>query len=222
MGNEDTDEKKNKVGRGGLFGTGFLALRSKQKRYQDYLDAMKEGNANYKAGYYSKAVAAMDAEKAQRGELGLSDAEKAQQREEGQRQAGNLIEAQSGQLGQLGLTGDTSQMSKAIRSSNQQLAEAGAVGSAEANQLSSALAMQQGASLQARSERQQERDRQDIQYWTEFILDSSNPNYALPGMIGGEMEQGASGAGATEAAAGYEAAAGAEAAPAAGAAVAAI
>lgn len=181
------------AGRGGLFGTGFLA--GKNQKYENYLSDMETGKAKYKPQLYNKASQWSDMQKQARGELGMTDAERSQAREEAARAAGGLIEAQNMNAAQLYTTGQAQGANEAMRGSNQAIAEAGAIGSAEANQLAKAAELSKTADLQARVERQQERNRENVQFLVETIP-SIIPDL-IDSVVAGFQAMGGGGPGAT-------------------------
>jgi hypothetical protein len=130
------------------------------------------------AGDRSRKALLADLKRADSGDLGMSSSEKRQAVDSANQQAGANVAAQAKNLGQATLaSGPMSAVSgraaQTQRDAAAQLANAGAMATAETEKTSQALAEQQRQSIRGALEREQDRARQDTQFWVGMLLNPS-------------------------------------------------
>lgn len=126
-------------------------------------------------GDRSRKMLLADLKRAESGDLGMSSSEKMQATDAANQQAGANVAAQAKNLGQATLaSGPMSAVSgraaQVQRDAAAQLGNAGALASAEVEKTSQALAEQQRQSIRGALEREQDRNRQDTQFWVGALL----------------------------------------------------
>lgn len=127
------------------------------------------------AGDRSRQYLLGDLKKMEEGRLGLSGAEKRQATDAANQQAAANFQSQARDMGAAQLaSGPMSAVSgRAAASQRQaaaQLSQAGAMASAETERTSTALAEQQRQAIRANLEREQDRQREDTQFWASLLL----------------------------------------------------
>jgi hypothetical protein len=127
------------------------------------------------AGDRSRKMLLSDLQRAESGNLGMSGGEKRQALDTANQQAGANVAAQAKNLGQAGLaSGPLSSVSGRAasiqRDAAAQLGNAGAMAAADTERTSQALAEQQRQSIKGALEREQDRARQDTQFWVGALL----------------------------------------------------
>lgn len=123
----------------------------------------------------SKELLLKDLERMEKGQLGLSAGEQRQLREGATQQAGAILQAQQQEAAQAGLAGgplaSVSGRGAALqRELGGQMAQAGALASSEAARLSQEKAMAEKASILGRLSEQQDRARQNAQFWAQWLV----------------------------------------------------
>lgn len=155
-------------------------------------------------GDRSRKMLLADLKRAESGNLGMSSGEKRSAVDAANQQAGANVAAQAKNLGQATLaSGPMSAVSgraaQVQRDAAGQLANAGALAVAETEKTSQALAEQQRQSIRGALEREQDRNRQDTQFWVGALL---NPQLISGiGSMAMQIGEKAAGAGAASAAA---------------------
>ena len=143
-----------------------------QSNKQDTFGGMTPGNR-------SRQYLLNDLKKMETGGLGMSASQKNQAVDSANTTAAVNIQGQAKDLGQASLAaGPMSAVSgraaQTQRDAAAQLANAGALASAETEKTSQALAEQQRQAIRGGLEREQDRNRQDTQFWVSTLL---NPQY---------------------------------------------
>lgn len=143
-----------------------------------------------------------DLKKMENGQLGMSDAEKRQATDAANATAAANVQGQAKDMGQASLASGpmgavSGRAASMQREAAAQLGNAGALASAETEKTSQALAEQQRQAIRGSLEREQDRNRQDTQFWISTLL---NPQLVSGiGSMTSEAVKGANTAAANEA-----------------------